>query len=76
MGNGVVKFVGRKMGDEISLEGKDPDAGDFLKWIFSEIKQDTLSRGKRSARRMESSGCSRIGCSFAGERDFLLNIHG
>ncbi len=31
------------MGDEISLEGKDPDAGDFLKWIFSETKQDSFT---------------------------------
>ncbi len=44
----AVSFIGRKIGNEIVLEGKDLD-GDLLKWIFSEIKSDSFTwREERS----------------------------
>ena len=47
-GNSVVKFIGRKVGDEIVLEGKNPE-DTFLKWIFSDIKSDSFTwRGEES----------------------------
>ncbi len=43
----VMTFTGRKVGDEIVLEGKDEDK--ILKWIFSEIKPNSfLWRSERS----------------------------
>jgi hypothetical protein len=41
-GNAVVGFIGRKVGSEIVLEGKDPE-GTFLKCIFSDIKKDSFT---------------------------------
>jgi hypothetical protein len=42
LGNAVIQFVGKKSGDEILLEGKDPENGDSLKWIFYEIKPESF----------------------------------
>lgn len=41
-GNAVVKFIGRKVGDEIVLEGTSAD-GDLLKWTFTDIKSDSFT---------------------------------
>jgi len=42
-------LIGHKMGDQIVLEGKDPD-GVAIRWIFSEIQPDSFHwRGERLA---------------------------
>ncbi len=42
MGNDVARFVGRKIGEKIVLEGRD-SAGKHLRWMFSEIKSDSFT---------------------------------
>ncbi len=42
MSNDVARFVGRKVGERIVLEGKD-SAGKHLRWTFSEIKPDSFT---------------------------------
>jgi hypothetical protein len=47
-GRTVLAFIGRKVEDEIVLEGKNSE-GDLLKWIFSEIAPNSFSwRGEKS----------------------------
>jgi hypothetical protein len=49
VGNVVLQFIGRKIGGEIVLEGKDTN-GALLKWIFSDIKKDSFTwREKKSS---------------------------
>lgn len=46
----VVPFIGTKIGEEIVLEGKDPDSGEILRWIFSNISSDAFTwREERSS---------------------------
>ena len=42
LGNDVARFVGRKVGERIVLEGKD-STGKHLRWMFSEIKPDSFT---------------------------------
>lgn len=37
----VMQFIGRKIGDEIVLEGKSKE-GDLVKWTFSEVKANSF----------------------------------
>jgi hypothetical protein len=42
LGNIVLQFVGREVGKEIVLTGKDSE-GALLKWVFYDIKKDSFS---------------------------------
>jgi hypothetical protein len=45
----VVPFIGKKVEDDIVLEGKDPQSNELLKWIFSDIQHDSFAwREERS----------------------------
>ncbi len=62
----VQTFTGRKIGDEIVLEGKTRD-GYPEKWIFSEIKRTPSGGMPKRAATTGRPGCSRKKCEFEGE---------